>query len=99
MWQKKATSCSLFVAFGREGEVKNGIEPTLSSATEPTIRKSYSRLGDQRGQSFYCSMSILLSRKSKTKAIPSNGRSSVWIIPNRNPARLNACDFDVVVSV
>jgi hypothetical protein len=66
-------------------------------------------LGDQKsdvrgqksensGQSLYCSMSILLSRKSKTKAIPSNGRSSVWIIPSRNPARLNVCDFDVVVS-
>ena len=52
-----------------------------------------------RGQSLYCSMSILLSKYSRTNAIPSKGRSSVWIIPSRNPARLNACDFDVVVSV
>src|SRR5436190_7849705 len=70
----------------------------LSRHTETRNQKVGGHKSDQRGQSFYCSMSILLSRKSKTKAIPSNGRSSVWIIPSRKPAKLNACDLEVVVS-
>ena len=53
---------------------------------------------EHRGQSLYCSMSILLSRNSRTKAIPSKGRRSVWIIPSRKPARLNACDLEVAVN-
>src|SRR5256885_9920438 len=70
----------------------------LSRQTEIGSQKVRGHKSDQRGQNFYCSMSILLSRYKRTNAIPSKGRSSVWIIPSRNPARLNACDFDVVVS-
>jgi hypothetical protein len=74
----------------------------FSIRTEQADRKPKSEVrghkSEDRGQSFYCSMSILLSRKSKTKAIPSKGRRSVWIIPSKKPARLNACDLEVVVS-
>src|SRR5439155_15937168 len=70
----------------------------LSRHTEIGSQKIRGHKAEQRGQSFYCSMSILLSRKSKTKAIPSKGRRSVWIIPRRKPARLNVCDFEPAVS-